>query len=361
MNTTYIPDWQRVYDRFEEWWHCADVKKPLMRLIASGKKGKCVSLETPNEPSFLYLNPYYIVTDYRNFCENHYFLSDAYPNVNVDLGPGSMALYLGAEPKFTRDTVWYKEFMNNPEGFNYLSFDANNKWWLKHQEIVRETVKLANDDFYVNIPDIIENIDILSALRGSQNLCLDIIDEDETVKQGIEKIDTLYFTYYDAFYDMVKSPEGIVSYTVFNILGKGKIAKIQCDFSALISPEMFRAFVQPSLRKQCRELNCSLYHLDGPDAIKHVEALMEIKELNALQWTCGAGKPDGGSEQWYPIYDKVHDAGKALWIMLYDGSPKDWAEAAKKLIQRYGKKGIYILPPVFPDLSTAEEFSFLFA
>ena len=360
MKNTYIQNWQKTYDRFEEWWHCADVKRPLMHIIAAGKKGKSLPLKKPEEPSVLYLDPKYIVTNYRNFCETHYFLADAFPGVDINLGPGSMALYLGAEPEFAWDTLWYKELMSSPQEFEKLKFDTNNKWWLKHQEIAQEAVALADNDFCVNIPDIIENVDILSAIRGPQNFCFDVIDEGEAVKKGVEKIDSLYFTYYDVFYDMLKSSDGIVSYTAFNILGKGKVAKIQCDFCAMISPEMFRTFVQPSLRKQCQKLKSSLYHLDGPDAIRHVEALMEIKELNALQWTCGAGKPDGGSEQWYPIYDKVRDAGKGLHITLYDGGPRDWAESVKKMIRRYGKKGMYFLLPVFPDLPTAEEFSTMF-
>ena len=360
MKNAYIPDWQRVYDRFEEWWHCEDVSKPLMRIIAAGKKGNPVPLEKPSDPSTLYLDPSYIVADYRNFCETHYFLADAFPSVDVNLGPGSMTLYLGAEPGFAWDTLWYHDFINSPQEFDNLTYDAHSKWWLKHQEIVREAIKLADNDFYVGIPDIEGNLDVLSALRGPQSFCLDVIDEGEAVQKGVEKIDSLYFAYYDAFYDMLKSPEGIASYTAFNILGQGKVAQVQCDFSAMISPEMFRTFAQPSLRKQCRKLNHSLYHLDGPDAIKHVEAIMEIKELNALQWAYGAGNPDGGSERWYPIYDKVHDAGKGLWILLDDGGPKDWADSAKKLVQRYGKRGIYFVPPLFPDLRTAEEFAAMF-
>ena len=360
MKNTYIRDWNKVYDRFEEWWNRSDVKRPLMRIMAAGKKGSPVPLEKPRDPETLYLDPHYIVSSYRNFCETHFFLADAFPNVDINLGPGSMALYLGSEPGFAWDTLWYREICGSPEEFSKLAYNANNRWWVKHQEIAAEALRLANEDFFVNIPDIIENVDILSALRGPQNLCLDVIEDEKAVLDGVKKIDDLYFQYYDTFFNMLKSPEGIASYTAFSILGKGKTAKVQCDFCALISPIMFRTFVQPSLRRQCRSLDYSMNHLDGPDAIKHVDALMEIKELDALQWTCGAGKPDGGSEQWYPIYDKVRDAGKGLWIMLNDGGPKDWAGSSKKLIQRYGKKGIYLLTPVFPDLQTAEEFSMMF-
>jgi len=355
-----VADWQKIYDRFEEWWQRVEMKKPLMYITAAGKKGNPVPLEKPVDPKALYADPRYIVTKYRNYCETHYFLADAFPAVSVNLGPGSMALYLGSEPKFTWDTLWYEESLDSPGKFKNLSFYAHNKWWLKHQEIIREAVKLAGNDFYISIPDIVENVDILSALRGPQNFCFDIIDEAEAVKRGVEKIDDLYFSYYDAFYNTVKSPEGVSSYTAFQIIGRGKVAKIQCDFCAMISPEMFRTFVQPSLRKQCRQLSHSMYHLDGPDAIKHVDALMEIKELDALQWTCGAGKPDGGSPVWYPIYDKVRDAGKGLWIKMEDGGPKEWAESAKRLVLRYGKKGIYFLFPEFPDLETAEQCAAMF-
>jgi 5-methyltetrahydrofolate--homocysteine methyltransferase len=360
MKNTYILDWQKVYDRFEGWWNREEVNRPLMYIVAKGKRGNPVPLEKPPEPSVLYLDPKYMAASYRNFCETHFFLADAFPNIDVNLGPGSMTLYLGGEPEFAWDTLWYHEFMDSPKEFEKLRFDANNKWWVKHQEIAREALALADNDFYVTIPDIIENLDILSALRGPQNFCFDMIDEGEAVHKGVEIIDDLYFTYYDTLYNMVKSPEDIVSYTAFKILGKGKVAKVQCDFCAMISPAMFREFVQPSLRKQCQKLNHSLYHLDGPDAIKHVDALMEIKELDALQWTCGAGKPDGACERWYPIYDKVRDAGKGLWIQLYDGGPEDWAEGAKRLVKRYGKKGMYFLPPVFPDRATAEQFATMF-
>jgi len=61
----------------------------------------------------------------------------------------------------------------------------------------------------------------------------------------------------------------------------------------MLSPGQFRKFVLPSLEKQTRRLDHSLYHLDGKDAIRHVPALMELERPDALQWTRGPGPPDG--------------------------------------------------------------------
>ena len=360
---TYIDDWQILQDRFEKWWYREIKDKPLMRIIARGKTAaqeKLKKFSDPVNPEEHHLDVSRIVGKFRNFCETHYFLADAFPSVDINLGPGSMALYLGGEPEFAWNTVWYKEKFDNPDEFSSLKYDESNYWWNHHQKMLKEAVELSESDFYIAIPDIIENLDILSALRGPQNLCFDIFDEPDTVLKGVNIIDDLYFKYYDRCYDIVKDINLSSSYTAFNILGQGRIAKIQCDFSALISPEMFKSHVQASLTKQCQALDHSVFHLDGPDTIKHVPTLMEIKELDALQWTCGAGKPDGGYEGWYPIYDQVHDAGKGLWIALQDGSPDDWARSAKRLVKRYGAAGLYILFPAFSNLAEAKKMATLF-
>lgn len=35
---------------------------------------------------------------------------EAFPYVDLNLGPGSMAAYFSAEPHFSLDTVWYDKY-----------------------------------------------------------------------------------------------------------------------------------------------------------------------------------------------------------------------------------------------------------
>ena len=123
----------------------------------------------------------------------------------------------------------------------------------------------------------------------------------------------------------------------------------------MIGPDQFREFVQPNLREQCRWFDYSLFHLDGVDVIRHLDALMEIDELTALQWTAGAGKPDGGDPCWYELYDKVRRAGKSLHISVYNGSSEEIWNKCEALVKRYGCNGIYLLIPDMP-VSVAREF-----
>jgi hypothetical protein len=109
-----------------------------------------------------------------------------------------------------------------------------------------------------------------------------------------------------------------------------------------------KTYIQGSLRNQAGKLDNVLYHLDGPDAIKHVDAIMEIEEIDALQWTSGDYGPDGTFEQWYEIYDKAVKAGKALWIKVYSGEFEQWLERVDKLVKRYGSNAMFLYFPPMP-------------
>ncbi len=348
----YKQNWDESKKRFEAWW-ARENDRPLLWVVA--KKDKPVeTLEAvvpPKTPEALHLDVERKSMEMRNFCRFHTFMGESFPHLSADLGPGSLALYLGCEPVFAWDTLWYKECVEDWVKWGALQFDENNIWWKKHLSMVKQAKELSNGAYLVDIPDIIENVDILSAMRGPQSFCYDLVDQPDLMEEYIKQVDSLYFKYYDAFYEIVKAQDDSSSYTAFNIWGPGKTAKIQCDFCALMSPAQFRGFAQPSLRLQCQRLTHSLYHLDGPDAIKHLDALMEIEELDALQWTAGAGQPDGSNPRWYTIYDKVKQANKGIWTSIYDGGFQNWLAGADKLVQRYGSQGLYF---IFPTMTEKE-------
>ena len=341
----HAANWEATQERFKAWWNRSKVDRPLMYVVATRSQPlpDLEEVNPPSSPDELYTDVERIAAEARNYMKTHSLYADALPYIDANLGPGSLSLYIGSEPEFAWDTVWYKECVDDWTTHPSFKFDTKNLWWKKHYEMISKLQEMSQGDFLVTIPDLIENVDILSAMRGPQAFCYDLIDEPEAVKKFINQVDDLYFKYYDAFYDVIKGQDGSISFTAFKVWGPGKTAKIQCDFCAMMSPSQFREFVQPSLRKQCQQLDNSIYHLDGPDAVRHLDALMEIEELDAIQWTSGAGQPDGASELWYPIYDKVKAAGKSLWVAIHDGNLNDWIESGNRIVQRYGSDGLYLL------------------
>lgn len=345
----YKKNWEETKIKFENYWKQKNQGRPLMCVVAR----KDNMQELPQDLMWKNMNEKYmdgdkLVARYRHFCENHEFLGESFPNLSVDFGPGSVASYLGSEIVFHEDTVWFEEFVDDWEDIEEFTFKPENKWFQKHIGLVKKCRELAEDDFLVCIPDLMENIDVLASLRGAQNMIFDMVDEPEEIEKRIGQVTDLYQQYYDRFYELVQDSDKGSAYTVFQIYGSGKTAKLQCDFSAMMSPTHFKDFIVNSLKEQAGRLDHVLYHLDGPDAIKHMDALMEIEEIDALQWTSGDHGPDGTLEDWDVIYDKARAAGKSLWVKVYTGEFEDWIRNTDRLVQKYGSHSLFLF---FPEMS----------
>ena len=367
----YKLNWEETKEKFRNYWAHKNTGRPLMCVIARRPEIEQYSDGTPVDGGYLgqicqgkyynmpeelmwkdmedkYQDPQRIVDRYRFFCDTHAFLGESFPNLNVDFGPGSLAAYLGSEIGFKEDTVWFNKCLDGWDGVPKLTFDPENKWFKKHINLVKDCRELAGNDFYVDMPDLMENIDVLASLRGAQETLFDLLDEPEKVGQRIQEVTDVYYQYYDRFYNAIKDEEGGNAYTVFQIWGPGRTVKLQCDFSAMMSPEDFRKYIQPSLKTQSENVDHVLYHLDGPQAIKHMDALMEIDGIDALQWTSGDAGPDGTLPDWDVIYDKAIAAGKSIWIKVYSGEFEDWIRNVDRLVKKYGSHSLFLL---FPEMS----------
>jgi len=292
-----------------------------------------------------YLDAQRVAARYRDFCEKHAFLAEAFPNLETNLGAGSVAAYLGSEVQLREDTIWYEPCIEDWDETPELTFLPENKWFLKHLELLRALREIVGDDVCVNMPDLMENLDILAALRGTQDLMMDTIDDPENIKERVAQINNVYFEYFDRFYDLIKDEQGGQSFSCFQIWGPGKTAKLCCDASAMISEKAFRDFALEPLKEQCEKLDYVLYHLDGVGAIQHVDALMEIDGIRALQWTPGDDGPDGTWPEWDAIYDKVIRAGKSLWIKVYSGGLADWIRNMDRIVKKYGSHSVFFFLP----------------
>jgi len=347
----YKKNWEESIQRFDAWFHAQKTERPLMNLLVSREESEFPDgfhLEEPfddAEDKFLNTEKNIVrVKNYYNRCEP---VCEAFPQFSMDLGAGSMALYLGSQPTFEFETLWFSHFVEDYNKSLPLRFDPENFWWKKHLEILKKQKELSKDtDIMVCIPDIIENIDIVSAIRDPQQCCFDIYDYPDELMCALNQISDMYMNYYDEMFNIVKTPDNVSAYTVFSIAGTGKTAKIQCDLGALLSPDAFDEFVIPGLKRQCDELDNTLFHLDGPECLVHVDSLMKISNLNALQWTPGVRNELGGSERWFDLYRKVRKADKGLWISLEYYTPKDAIEAADRIVRTIGPAGLYFHFPV---------------
>lgn len=180
-------------------------------------------------------------------------------------------------------------------------------------------------------------MDVLASLRGAQTLLFDLSERPEWVEEKIREINEVWFAAYDRIYEIIKLDDGSSAFGAFYLWGPGKTAKLQCDTSAMFSPKMYRRFVVPALTEQCTWLDHSLYHLDGTQAMLHLDALLGIESLDAIEWTPQAGIETGGHKRWHDLYRRILAAGKSVQVVNVE------PDELVPLLDAIGTKGVYVL------------------
>lgn len=259
--------------------------------------------------------------------------ADMLPVANTQLGPGSMSAILGARFEAGDDTIWIHP---DPAYTDDFRFDPNHPNYRLHKDLLRACKQKAQGHYYVGMPDLMEGIDVLAGMKGTDKVMMDIMEQPEVLEEQMQRINDAYFQVFDELYDIIREENGEMAFCYFSSWAPGKMTKLQCDLSTMLSEADYRRFVQPFIRQQCERIPYTLYHLDGVGALHHLPALLEIRELKAIQWTPGVGEPQGGSPKWYDLYRKILAGGKSVlisWVTLPELRP---------LLEAIGTEGVHL-------------------
>lgn len=318
-----------------DWWNHRGIVLNMWEHFQDGVKPHA-DIPMPAEPKDLnqkWFDPQWRA-DYLDWYVSHSSLkADMLPVANTQLGPGSMAAILGGVFEGGPDTIWIHPDPNFKDDFQ---FDPNHPNYLLHKELLKAVKAKAQGNYFVGMPDLMEGLDVLAAMKGTDKVLLDTVMQPEVLEEQVQRINDIYFKVYDELYDIIKEDNGEMAFCYFSSWAPGKMTKLQSDISTMISVEDYRRFVQPFIRQQCQKIDYTLYHLDGVGALHHLPALLEIEELNAIQWTPGVGEPQGGDPKWYDLYRKILDSGKSImacWVTLDELRP---------LLDNIGGEGVHL-------------------
>jgi 5-methyltetrahydrofolate--homocysteine methyltransferase len=184
-------------------------------------------------------------------------------------------------------------------------------WWECALELYRKAAGYSEGKFLVGVPDIHSNMDALSALRGPERLCVDLLDQPERIDRAMALVRRAFAPVFEA----VESAGGMAGrgYTGWlPFYSETRFAVLQCDFACMVSPEHFRRWILPALDEESSYLDHSVYHYDGPDALVHLHDVLSIPGIHAIQWVPGAGNPP--PIQWMDLLLEIQKAGKGLYL-----------------------------------------------
>lgn len=309
----------RLRDRYEAWWACRNAT-PLLWVTAWDGAPPWPPAATDEDhwldfPARLAREMYAI--------EHTVCYGDASPFLFLNFGPGVLAAFMGASYAFDRHTFWCREpVLRRLDALDDLRVREDNHWLRRVLEYTALALDAAQGRFLVSLTDLGGYMDILAGLRGTEALLMDLVTDPDGVRAALRVIEEEWLALHGRMSARILERQGAVC-SWNGIPAWDLTYTAQNDFSCMISPAHFREFDAAALARMADGMPCCMYHLDGPGAIVHLDALLEIENLRAIQWIPGSGSPGGGWPaepggmlHWLPMLRRIQAAGKGIEIYV---------------------------------------------
>ena len=307
-----IENWPRIRKRYEAWWQGELLDRPLIQI--SAREAPAAPDEIPTEEGELYrwfTEPERVIPRLERRLETTHCAGDALPLV-FPVSPSLVAIqaaYLGCPYHVMpgSNTAWVDPIIDDWDNCPSLAIDPDSEWWCHTQRLLEAGAERAHGRYWVGIPDLQGGGEILALLRGTDRLALDLFDRPEVIKPALEEINRAWHHYYDRCFEIIhRRVDGYVDW--LGVWSESSAVTVECDFAALISPQMFEEHFLPAVEQQVEWIGRTIFHLDGPGSLPHLDALLALDGLNGIQWGPGAGAAP--MSEWIPLLQKIQGAGK---------------------------------------------------
>ena len=260
-----------------------------------------------------------ILDRFEAVTENYFHGGLLLPVFFPNLGPDAFAAFLGAKMNYNAKSSWIdwaSPVLKDYRDCSPLSIRDDNPYYRKYIELITLAAKRSRGRYLVGETDVHGGFDALAALRGGPEVAsMDILDNPDGVKQTMKLLFQAWKKVNDDYYGIVSPVQKATVGWMSGVWSRGKMFPVQNDFSCLLSPAMYREFLLDEITAEIEYLDCSIYHLDGSEALQHLDLLLDIPRLNAIQWVAGARFDKESIERWFPLYQKIQAAKKS--IILY--------------------------------------------
>ena len=309
------PDFLKAINRIYAWYEGQIIDRAPVRFSAHNSfvhekytKSKWNSLKDR------WFDTEYQVESFIESTKGKSFLGETFPVYWPNLGPNIFAACYGSEMEFGEVTSWAEPCLKDWDDLKNLKLDMESKYFKKVEELTRYALERCEGSFMVGYTDLHPGVDCVAAWRDTQNLLLDLYDYPEEVMAAVTLAYKDFQQVYDHFDAMLKSKKQL-SVSWMGIPSFGKMHIPSCDFSAMISKDQFAEFCLPSLQQEVKPMTHNIFHLDGKDVARHLDVILEVPEIQAVQWVQGVGE-DKPILQWIPLIKKIRAAGKSIVVDL---------------------------------------------
>lgn len=338
----FKPDWAEAKDRLTRWW-TGEPTDRVVAMVTAPRRGATRRPWRTDVPG-KYTDLATVLHNVDAGLDGTFYGGEAIPSHWVYLGPIPLSGYMGCPMDFRPDTVWHGPRFNSWKSAWELEFDPANEWYRLLREITRASLQRAAGRYLVSGQGFGCVSDVIADLWGSEPTLMAMLEEPEAVGEATRRLVRISKELYDET-DALCAPTQEGSFDWLGLWAPGRMWTLQSDLCCMISPKSFDEFVRGELREEAEHVDYSFYHLDGPGAIKHLDALLGIEALDGIQWVPGAGASRDPMD-WIDLFRRVQAGGKKLLIYCPP-------ERVKPLLDRISKRDV-CLGIGCPDQDSAE-------
>jgi hypothetical protein len=322
------PDFDRSIDRIYAWYEQQIIDRPPVRFTRHNAEYEAADntwRENWRDLRDKWFDEEYQIDRFLNQLRGQRYLGETFPIFWPNLGPNVFAALYGSDLKFAEVTSWAMPSL--PDYDQKVALDWQSEYLRKLDSLTRCALEVCRGKFIVGYTDLHPGLDWLAALRGTEPLLLDLIGQPDRLAPLLQIGTTGFLALFDHF-DALLKEAGQPSVTWMGIPSFGKLHIPSCDFAAMISPRHFRRFALPALLEEVRYMTHNIFHVDGKGVARHLDAILELPHVQAIQWVQGLGD-DLPIMQWVPLIKRIQAAGKSVVVDLSPVELEEFIGAVK--------------------------------
>lgn len=342
------PDFDQALARLEAWWRREIVDRPPVTVGVRPDTPPTMPAQTHASDRDRWLDVEFQLNCAEAQAAAGVHIAESFPRYEPTVGPELCATVFGAELEFGRSTTWSVPRCQSCREILDIRPDLDTPYWTVIRAMTDASLERGEGKWLTALPDLHTNGDLVAALRDPQQLCVDLADDMDAVRAACDYVtEAGYELMYEDLWSRIAAA-GQPATTWTPLLHRGRTYVTNCDFICMISTDMFRRAILPAIAAEMRFLDRNLFHLDGPGALRHLDALLELRELDGLQWIYGAGH--GPAAKWIDVYRRAQQAGKCLQLVAED------LDDARAVAEHLEPEGVWLCPGGSYGRQEAEAF-----
>jgi len=275
-------------DRYTPFWNRAPIERPLIGFSVGGwfpLQSYRAMQKLRGKPGLAPedLHPEALLQDYEGVVALWDGVEDDMVRGVAPIPPFPwLEAMLGCRVQIGGESVWAEE-----GGFAYadidrIDFSDENPWRRKYLDVVTVLKDHFGERIPVGQPILRGPSDMIAAMRGSSEMIFDLYDNPDGFERLAERCTEFAIGLIRAQHAITGSFAGGYLIEQLGLWAPNRLARLQEDASALFSPELYTALLQPWDRRMAEAFPYSAIHLHS-SSLFLLDRILDVDALGCIQ------------------------------------------------------------------------------